>query len=334
MHADIGQRDMPRYDSENGIVCQKMGNVLVDLRGTRRMKATRRNLLVLGLPGLIWVTVLVTIALYALWAIAFGSVDPLLFTPVPAWNPLHWGTGSMQTILSQLNPSGGTAWPVFVRTCIYIAVALCGCVLIGYPVAYFAAVRAQRSKALVLALLVMPLLVSYMLRMMAWVGLLSPGGWAESIMVHLGIVSNGFNWLDGRSVTVVLGLIYGWVPYFILPLYASLARFDTRYLEAAADLHANSFQSFLRVTLPLSKQGLMAGTVIVALPMFGDYFTPGLLSGSNSTSMVGTFISDYATTQTGQSLAAAAAVWLVIFLTIMLLPYLRSASRATREVTA
>ena len=98
-----------------------------------------------------------------------------------------------------------------------------------------------------------------MLRMLAWVGLLSPGGWVNAVLVPLHIVPPGFDWLGGRPVTVVFGLIYGWIPYFIIPLYAALARFDTRYLEASRDLGAGTFGTFLHVTLPLSKQGILAG---------------------------------------------------------------------------
>ncbi len=292
----------------------------------------RRYLIALGLPGLIWVAMFVTVALYALVAIAVGGVDPLLLTPVPAWNPLHWSSSWLTSVGTDLKPFSGPDWVVFQRTSIYIAVALAGSILIGYPVAYYAAVCAKRSKGLILALLVAPLVVSYMLRMLAWVGLLSPGGWVNAVLVPLHIVPSQFDWLSGRPVTVVCGLIYGWIPYFIIPLYASLARFDTRYLEAARDLGAGGLQTFLHVTLPMSKQGILAGTVVVALPMFGDFFTNGLLSGVGSTAMVGTLINTYAQSQTDQALAAAGAVWLTVFLAILLLPYLRSSARATREV--
>jgi spermidine/putrescine transport system permease protein len=274
----------------------------------------------------------VTVGLYALIAIAVGGTDPILLTPIPAWNPLHWSTTDLRAVGAALRPFHGTDWVVFQRTCIYIALSLAGCILIGYPVAYYAAVRARRTKGLILALLVTPLLVSYMLRMLAWVGLLSPGGWVNFVLMRVGLMSHQLNWLQGRPVTVVLGLIYGWIPYFIIPLYASLARFDQRYLEASRDLGANTFQTFLHITLPLSKQGILAGTVIVALPMFGDYFTNGLLSGSSSTAMAGTLINTYAQSQTAQSFAAAVAVWLMVFLGILLLPYLRSSARATLEV--
>jgi ABC-type spermidine/putrescine transport system permease subunit I len=293
---------------------------------------SRRYLIPLGLPGLIWVALFVTVALYALVAIALGGLNALVLTPVPAWNPLHWSSQWLTSIGTDLKPFSGPDWVVFQRTFIYIAIALAGCMLIGYPVAYYTAVCAKRSKGLILALLVAPLLVSYMLRMLAWVGLLAPGGWVNAVLVPLHIVPSQFDWLSGRSVTVVFGLIYGWIPYFIIPLYASLARFDTRFLEASRDLGAGSFQTFLHVTLPMSKQGILAGSVVVALPMFGDFFTNGLLSGVNSTAMVGTLINTYAQSETGQALAAAAAVWLVVFLTLLLLPYLRSSARATQEM--
>lgn len=293
----------------------------------------RRFLIALGLPGLIWVALFVTLALYALVAIAVGGLDPLLLTPVPAWNPLHWSSSLLTSVGTDLKPFSGADWVVFQRTCIYIAIALAACILVGYPVAYYTAVYAKRSKGLILALLVAPLVVSYMLRMLAWVGLLAPGGWVNAVLVPLDIVPSQFDWLSGRPVTVVFGLIYGWIPYFIIPLYAALARFDTRYLEASRDLGAGGLQTFLHVTLPLSKQGILAGTVVVALPMFGDFFTNGLLSGVSSTAMVGTLINTYAQSQTEQALAAAAAVWLTVFLAILLLPYLRSSARATREVT-
>lgn len=293
----------------------------------------RRYLLTLGLPGLAWVGVFVALALYALIAIAVGGVDAILLSPVPAWNPAGWSSEFLRSVGSALVPTDGQDWTVFERTCVYIGLALSGCILIGYPVAYFVALHAQRLKGPILALLVTPFLVSYMLRMLAWVGLLAPGGWVNEGLVRLHLIGQPVNWLSGRPSTVVLALIYGWVPYFIIPLYASLARFDRRFLEASDDLGSKPFQTFLHVTLPLSKQGILAGVVIVALPMFGDFFTNDLVSGATQTSMVGTLINTYAQSQTEQSLAAAVAVWLMAFLAILLVPYLRSSARAISEVT-
>ena len=292
----------------------------------------RRYLLALGLPGIVWLALFVVTALYALIAIAAGGLDPLLLTPIPAWDPTQWTSATITEVGSALRPTSGTAWTVFARTCVYIAISLVGCILIGYPVAYFAALKARRSKAIVLPLLAIPFLVSYMLRMLAWVGLLAPGGWVNAVLIHLHLISQPVNWLEGMTVTVVLGLIYGWVPYFILPLYAALARFDTRYLEASRDLGAGTLRTFIHVTLPLSKQGILVGSLVVALPMFGDFFTTALLSGSSSNSMVGTLINTYAQSETQQAYAAAAALWLVAFLGLMLVPYLRSSRRSGVEM--
>ncbi len=111
----------------------------------------RRYLLGLGLPGLIWVVLFVTVALYSLLAIAFGGLDPLLLTPTPAWNPLDWSTANMHVVAQSLQPFSGDTWVVFQRTCTYILIALAGCMLIGYPVAYFTAVHAGRWRGPILA---------------------------------------------------------------------------------------------------------------------------------------------------------------------------------------
>ena len=100
------------------------------------------------------------------------------------------------------------------------------------------------------------------------------------MLLHLGVINDPTNYLSGQSFTVILALIYGYIPYFILPLYASLDRIDRSHLEAARDLGASPFRTFLHVTLPLSKTGLLGGAVLITLPMFGDYYTPNIVSGA------------------------------------------------------
>ncbi len=171
-----------------------------------------------------------------------------------------------------------------------------------------------------------------MLRMLAWVGLLSPQGWVNAVLVPLHIVPANFDWLDGRSITVIMGLMYGWLPYFIIPVYAALARFDTRYLEASRDLGAGTGSTFFHVTLPMSRQGLLAGTVVVALPMFGDFFTNGLLSGVSSTGMVG-HADEHLRREPDQPGSGCGAGRVADRVSgDPLLPYLRSTARAGREV--
>src|SRR5206468_3452854 len=164
--------------------------------------------------------------------------------------------------------------------------------LIGYPVAYYIARYAGRRKALLLALLIAPFWISYLMRMLAWVNLLQDDGLVNQALVHLHLVGQPVHWLEGRSVTVILGLAYGYIPYMILPLFAALDRIDTSVLEASRDLGASPFRTFTRVTLPLSKQAILAGSIIVVLPMFGDYYTADLLSGSPRTTMIGNLVDE------------------------------------------
>src|SRR4029078_7915919 len=199
-------------------------------------------------------------------------------------------------------PPGGVYWDVFLRTIRYVALSLGGCILIGYPVAYYIARHATRPKSLLLILLLLPFWISYLMRMLAWINLLAPGGYAarflsathiSDLLYHMGLLSQHNNYVGGESFTVIWALIYGYIPYFILPLYASLDRIDRSYLEAARDLGASPFRTFLHVTLPLSKTGLLGGAGLIALPMFGDYYTPNIVSGAPTTSMIGNQIDLY-----------------------------------------
>jgi spermidine/putrescine transport system permease protein len=216
------------------------------------------------------------------------------------------------------------------RTVAYVAIACTLCVLIGYPVAYFTARRAGRWKTLVLVLVLAPFWINYLMRMMAWVNLLSPDGYVNDVLGVFGITPP--DWLAGRHETVILGLAYGYLPFFILPLYAVLDRIDEHTVEAARDLGASPAQAFRRVTLPLSRQGILAGLVIVMLPMFGDYYTPNLLSGSPRTRMIGNDI-DQLINQTASGGARGASLTLVLmtFVAILMLYYLFNIARTTEE---
>ena len=169
---------------------------------------------------------------------AFGTVDPIFSNPVPVWNPLHWQFDTMRGVLHDLRP-GQPFWTVFVRTFAYVGIALAGCLAIGYPVAYYLARYARRTKTLLLVLLIVPFWVSYLMRMLAWVGLLLPDGLVNRVLIDLGILSQPYGWLDGQASSVIFALIYGYVPYLILPLYATLDRIEPHVLEAGRDLGAS-----------------------------------------------------------------------------------------------
>ena len=175
---------------------------------------------------------------------------------------------------------------------------------------------AGRWKGVLLALLIAPFWISYMMRMLAWVNLLQNDGLVNRLLGFGGLFDVTVDWLTGQPVVVILGLAYGYVPYMILPLYAGLDRLSQPMLEASRDLGASRISSFLRVTLPLCRPTILAAVLLTCLPMLGDYFTNDLLSASPKTAMVGNLINDsvQAPGQTGQ---AGAFVMLVLLATVL-----------------
>jgi spermidine/putrescine transport system permease protein len=289
----------------------------------------------LALPGVAWLSVFFLVAFYALLCVAFGNEDTLS-QPVPFWNPLHWNVGYVLAVLHNV-VHGGQFLTVFLRTVVFVAIALALALLVGYPVAYFAARHAGRYRGLVLVLLIIPFWINYLMRMLAWINLLSPGGWGttvlhdvgiERLFISVGLLGGRGGWLDGQPSTVVIALIYGYIPFLILPLYAALDRIDQRHIEAARDLGASAFSAFVRVTLPLSVPGILAGAVLVALPMFGDYYTPDLVCAAPKCSMIGNQIDQFTRQGSEKVSGAVLTMLLSAVLLVLMFYYLRSTRRA------
>jgi spermidine/putrescine transport system permease protein len=296
----------------------------VDAGTTRK---GRRSLLwpALALPGTLWLALLFLAPLYVVLAIVFGGVDPIFRTPLAVWNPVEWNSAQFLDVFDHIFGADGYFGPALLRTAVYVLLASSLCLLVAYPVAYYTARLSGRHRKLLLALLIAPFWISYMMRMLAWVNLLQNDGLVNRVLSLGGLADVHIDWLNGRSVVVVLGLVYGYIPYMILPLYAGLDRLPGSVLEAARDLGAGRVQTFRRVTLPLSRPAIIASVLLTCLPMLGDYFTSDLLSGSPSTAMVGNLINNTVLTpgQTGQAGAFVLLV-LVVALVPMLL-YVRSA---------
>ncbi len=291
-------------------------------------------------PGMIWLGLFFVVAFYAVISVGLGNVNTL-YQPVPHWNPLDWNVGYLIQAVESVIP-GGQNWDVVVRTVVYITVAILLSLLIGYPVAYYASRHAGRWRGLVVVLLILPFWISYIMRMFAWTNLLTPDGYAAKLLSALSIDSllsslgllDGTDWLGGQGITVILALAYGYVPFFILALFVTLDRIDQRVIEAARDLGAPPASSFRRVILPMSKPGIFAGLVLIALPMAGDYYTQTLMSGSPSTSMFGNVINDYIQGGPDKSLGAAMTILLSAVLLVFMLYYLRTLRREQGEVAA
>src|SRR5262245_44452803 len=292
----------------------------------------------LALPGVVWLSVFFLAAFYAVIAVAFGNQDSLS-QPVPYWNPLNWNVGYLIQVLENIW-NGEQFLTVFLRTFAFVGIALGLSLLIGYPVAYFAARHAGRWRGLVLLLLIVPFWINYLMRMLAWINLLSPDGIGtrvlhdlglERLAIALGLLSARGGWLDGQPSTVVIALVYGYVPFLILPLYAALDRIDQRQIEAARDLGASPRSAFLRVTLPLSVPGILAGAVLVALPMFGDYYTPDLVCAAPKCSIIGNQIDQLTRQGSEKVVGAVLTMILALVLLVLMFYYLRQTRRASAD---
>jgi spermidine/putrescine transport system permease protein len=299
------------------------------------MGGSRWTWRVLALPGVAWLSVFFLVALYAVLAVAFGNQDTLS-QPVPFWNPLDWNVGYVLEMLKNIW-HGDQFLTVSLRTIEFVAIAVGLSLLIGYPVAYFTARHAGRWKGLVLVALIVPLWINYLMRMLAWINLLAPDGLGsrtlhslgiEKLFLTLGLLAEPGGWLNGQPTTVILALVYGYLPFFILPLFVAIDRIDARQIEAARDLGASPLSGFLRVTLPLSVPGILAGAVLVALPMFGDYYTADLVSASTQTNMIGNQIDEFMRQGSEKVTGAALTLLLSVFLLVLMFYYLRTTRRA------
>jgi spermidine/putrescine transport system permease protein len=293
---------------------------------------------ILAAPGVVWLSVFFLVAMYTVLCVALGNQDTLN-QPIPFWNPLDWNVGYLIETLKDFW-NRGPFYTVFVRTVVFVFVAMGLSLLIGYPVAYYAARHAGRWRGLVLLLLVLPFWINYLMRMLAWINLLSPDGWGtrflhaigiEALFEKLGLLSQDGGWLNGQASSVVIALVYGYIPFLILPLYAALDRIDQRHIEAARDLGASPFAAFRRVTLPLSVPGILAGVVLIALPMFGDYYTQDLISASPRTNMIGNQIDEFARQGSQKTVGAVLTMLLALVLLVMMFYYLRTTRRADLE---
>ncbi len=290
------------------------------------MHRTPRFWTALATPGAVWLISFFAIPFYAVACVAFGSIDPIFRDAIPQWNPLQWDFAQSSDVLASV--FSGPLRGVFVRTFAFVFAAMALCFLIGFPIAYFLARHAGRRRLLFLSLIIMPFWVNYLMRMLAWVNLLSPSGLLSRLLSFFGI---NYNWLDGSPITVILGLVYGYVPFLILPLYATLERMDWRLVEAARDLGASSHQAFRLITVPMAKAGVAAAAILIALPMFGDYYTNDLLSRSPKTEMLGNQIDYYINNSSQPQRGAILVLMLSVLLLIALSWYLRSTARVGKE---
>ena len=239
-------------------------------------KRKNTTLLILLLPATIWLVVF--------------FVLPLIFVLVCSclergtYGGINWifTLDNYQRLISPLY------WGVFWRSLQLAALTTVICLIIAYPLAFFIVTRPPRWRNILLGLVIIPFWTNFLVRTYAWIVILGNKGVVNSLLQSLQLIDEPLNLLFTPSA-VIIGLIYGYLPFMILPLYATLERLDFSLVEAAQDLGANNFWSFWRIVFPLTKRGIIAGSVLVFIPAFGAFITPDILGGAK-TLMVGNLI--------------------------------------------
>jgi spermidine/putrescine transport system permease protein len=277
----------------------------------RPRRRSRAGYLLL-LPGLAWLVVFFLVPTVQLAATSLYDPNGSLDTGYA----MTWSFSNYWHVLTSFEAP-------FLRSLLYAAVATVLALVLAYPLAYTIAFKAGRWKNLMLVMVIAPFFTSFLVRTLAWKSILSDNGIVVNALqaVHL-LGSNGR--LLATSVAVVTGLTYNFLPFMVLPLYASLEKIDLRLIEAGKDLYADGFTSFRKITLPLSMPGLVAGTLLTFIPAAGDYINAELL-GTPRQYMIGNVIDNLFLTQLDYPAAAACSVVLMLAIVVMVLVYVRRA---------
>lgn len=188
------------------------------------------------------------------------------------------------------------------------------CLLCGYPLAYFIAFAPRRWKNLLLILLIIPFWTNFLIRTYSWIVILQEEGLINSLLLSLGVIHQPLNLLYTMK-SVMIGMVYGYLPFMVLPLYSSLEKLQPSLLEASMDLGANRVKTFLHVTLPLTAPGMVAGIILVFIPTIGEFVIPDLLGGAK-TVLVGNVITNQFLTARDWPFGAAITFILVVFVLI------------------
>ncbi|QZY28102.1 ABC transporter permease [Nocardioides coralli] len=276
---------------------------------TRRAGKTGYLLL---LPAVLWLAIFFVVPFYSL--VATSLYDPT--GSVFRGYEMTWSFGNYADALSE-------AWEPLLRSLWYGAIATLLCLVLGYVLAYAIAFKSGRWKNLMLVLVIAPFFTSFLVRTLSWKLILEDDGFIVNSLQFLQLLGD-----DGRllatPIAVVAGLTYNFLPFMVLPLFASIDKIDHRLIEAAGDLYANPIVGFFRVTWPLSLPGVVSGTLLTFIPASGDYINAQLL-GSPNQRMVGNVIQNLFTDANDYPAAGALSMILVILIVALVLLYVRRA---------
>jgi putrescine transport system permease protein len=286
-----------------------------------RLSQAMGRRLIAGVPTL-WLLVLFLVPFLIVFRISFSEVRLAIppYTPLLSWHQgaphieVHWSAYSF--LFTD---------PMYVSSYLYslkvAAVSTLCCLLIGYPMAYAIARAAAATRPLLLMLIVLPFWTSFLLRVYAWIGLLKNNGVINNVLLSLGVIHHPLALLQ-TDFAVYIGIVYSYLPFMILPLYANLEKHDPALLEAAADLGARPARAFAAITLPQSIPGIAAGSLLVFIPAVGEYVIPTLL-GRPDQLMIGRVLSDEFFENRDWPVASAVAILILLLLIVPILLFQR-----------
>jgi spermidine/putrescine transport system permease protein len=238
-----------------------------------RSRAEALTSALLVVPGVAWLILFFVVPLGMIFLVSLGTRDEL--------DRIVLTNLSLDNYLRALDPA---FLPTFLNSLRYAAATTILSLLIGYPIAYWISRYGGRHKALLLILVMLPFWTSYLIRTYAWMIILRDNGVANWALQAVGLTSEPIILLN-TDFSVILGMTYGFLPFAILPLYVSIDRLDGSLIAAARDLYANGRGAFLHVTLPLTMPGIVAATILTFIPAIGDFVTPDLLGGAQTTTI-------------------------------------------------
>jgi spermidine/putrescine transport system permease protein len=275
------------------------------------MRKRRLTPYLLIAPGLLWLIFFFVVPLYYSGKLSLYGGDTL-----EQGFSFNWDWSNFGDSLSLYDTQ-------FLRSLVYAGISTILCLLIGYPLAYAIAFKAGKWRNLFLFAVIAPFFTTYLIRTLAWETILSDQSPVVSLLQTIGIVSDDGHVL-ATAPAVIAGLTYNFLPFMILPLYASLERVDGRLIEAANDLYANGRTAFRKVTLPLTAPGIVAGTLLTFIPAMGDYVNAFFLGGPNN-KMIGNTIQSLYITQRDYPTAAALSFVLMAGIMAIVFIYIRFA---------
>ena len=255
--------------------------------------------------------------------------EPVIAQP-PFTALLEWGANGIAGIRATFENyaflfQDGYYGIIYLSSLKMAAVGTLLCLLLGYPMAYYIARQPPRRRNLLLLAVILPFWISFLLRVYAWIGLLNNRGVINELLIWAGVIDQPIQMLY-NDFAVYLGIVYSYLPFMILPLYANLERLDRNLLDAAADLGAKRWQGFIDVTLPLSRPGIVGGCLLVFIPAVGEFTIPALLGGAD-TLMIGRVLWDEFFISRDWPVASAVSVVLLLLLIAPILWFQRIQAR-------